>query len=260
VGADHRHPSGFIKRPQKFLKLSLFASIENFMSKLVQTLKDAGYEHRLFTDRQLARLLGVGDARRYGLVNRALKDGSLTRIKRGLYALGDRYQHGAPHPFAVAQALVPGSYISFETALSYHGWIPEAVYTTASVNAGRKTLTRDTDRFGHFSFHPLAIAPYQFLVSVDRVEMGKSVALVAQPLRALMDLVAFRKASWTGLEWIEQGLRIERSRLTALHHSDFNALRDVYKHKLVRFFLRALEQDVMTLKTSGNLSGKGRDD
>jgi len=48
------------------------------MSKLVQTLKDAGYAHRLFTDRQLARLVDGGDARRYGLVNRALKDGSLT--------------------------------------------------------------------------------------------------------------------------------------------------------------------------------------
>ena len=230
------------------------------MSKLVQTLKDAGYAHRLFTDRQLARLVHGGDARRYGLVNRALKDGSLTRIKRGLYALGERYQQGAPHPFAVAQALMPGSYISFETALSYHGWIPEAVYTTASVNTGRKTLTRDTDRFGQFSFHPLAIAPYQFLVSVDRIGMGKSVALVAQPLRALMDLVALRKANWAGLDWIEQGLRIERSRLMALHRSDFDALRDVYKHRQVRLFLSALEQAVMSLKESGSLSGKGADD
>tara|TARA_R110002126_G_scaffold160931_1_gene308722 strand:- start:800 stop:1492 length:693 start_codon:yes stop_codon:yes gene_type:complete len=230
------------------------------MSKLVQTLKDAGYAHRLFTDRQLARLVDGGDARRYGLVNRALKDGSLTRIKRGLYALGGPDTQSAPHPFAVAQALVPGSYVSFETALSYHGWIPEAVYTTASVNTGRKTLTRDTERFGHFSFHPLAIAPYQFLVSVDRIGMGKSVALVAQPLRALMDLVALRKANWAGLDWIEQGLRIERSRLTALQRSDFDALRDVYKHRQVRLFLGALEQAVMGLRQSGSLSGKGNDD
>ncbi|MEQ9434245.1 MAG: hypothetical protein RJQ02_00340 [Hyphomonas sp.] len=108
------------------------------MSKLIQALKDAG---RLITDRQLARAVGGGDARRYGLVNRALKDGSLTRIRRGLYTLGEPFQKNTPHPFVVAQALMPESYVSFETALSHYGWIPEAVYTTSSVRPGRKTLS-----------------------------------------------------------------------------------------------------------------------
>lgn len=230
------------------------------MSKLVQTLKDAGYGHRLFTEKQLARLVGGTDARRYGLVNRALKQGYLTRIKRGLYALDSRHSQSAPHPFAVAQALGPGSYVSFETALSFHEWIPEAVYTTACVTPGRKSEARDTDRFGHFSFHPLAIEPYQFLVAVDRLEVGKSIALVAQPLRALMDMVAFRKARWTGFDWIERGLRIERSRLTSLHRSDFALLRPVYKHAQVRLFLDALEQDVMSLKEAGTTARTATDD
>ena len=46
----------------------------------------------------------------------------------------------------------------------------------------------------------------------------------------------------------------------ALHRSDFDALRDVYKHRQVRLFLSALEQAVMSLKESGSLSGKGADD
>src|SRR3546814_6597630 len=106
------------------------------------------------------------------------------------------------HPFAIAQSLVPGSYISLESALTWHGWIPEAVFTTASVTPGRKTLHFDTPDFGAFSFHPLAIADYRFLIGVDRVQMGKLTAFVAQPLRALMDLVALRKEQWSGVEWL----------------------------------------------------------
>jgi hypothetical protein len=217
------------------------------MSRLAEAIHNAGYGDRLLTDRQIARLVGGGDASRYGLVNRALKDGSLVRIKRGLYVPSGR-QAPSIHPFVVAQAQMPGSYVSFECALSYHGWIPEAVYTTTCVTPGRKSIERDTGKFGHFSFHPLAIETYGFLVSVDRVRLGSSVALIAQPLRALMDMVAFRKADWQGLAWIEQGLRIDRADLLSLGKSDFSALRTVYKHKRARAFLDAFETELLALK------------
>lgn len=235
----------------KILETFIFCKYLEIMSKLIQALTDAGYADRLITDRQMARAVGGGDARRYGLVNRALKDGSLTRVRRGLYTLGEPYQKNTPHPFVVAQALMPESYVSFETALSYHGWIPEAVYTTASVSPGRKTLSRETDRFGHFSFHPLAIEPYRFLVSVDRIRIGNGTALVAQPLRALMDLVAHRKVEWAGMDWIEHGLRIERPQLAALRRADFAALRPVYKHKRVSDFLGAFEKAVFDISSAG---------
>lgn len=225
------------------------------MSKIVNTLKEAGFADRMISDRQLARFAGGSDARRYGLVNRSLKDGSLLRIKRGLYTLAGQDAPG-PHPFVIAQALLPGSYISFETALSFHDWIPETVHTTASVSPGRKTLVRQTDSFGHFSFHPLATERFGFLISVDRARFGSSVALVAQPLRALLDLVAQRKVSWAGLDWIEDGLRIDRSELTHLKRADFAALHGVYKHKKVREFLRALAHDVMQVKRTRDADEK----
>lgn len=183
------------------------------MSTLAQQVAEAGLADRILSERQLGNLLGGGDARRYGLVNRALKDGSLLRVKRGTYMLGRRYRSGAVHPFPVAQALVPGSYVSFESALAHHGWIPEAVFATASVSPGRKTLRFETPDFGSFSFHPLAIAEYHFLTGVDRVEMGKLTAFVAQPLRALLDLVALRKEQWAGIEWLTQGMRIDEESL-----------------------------------------------
>ncbi|MAC56776.1 MAG: hypothetical protein CMH85_00520 [Novosphingobium sp.] len=214
------------------------------MSSLAQQITAAGLADHVLTERQLARLLGGGDARRYGLVNRALKDGSLLRVKRGIYVLGQRYRSASIHPFVLAQGLVPGSYISFESALAWHGWIPEAVFTTASVAPGRKTLHYETADFGVFDFHPLAIADYHFLIAVDRVEMGKHTAFVAQPLRALMDLVALRRESWKGLDWLIHGLRIEERELGSLRRKDFNKLKSVYKHKAVNAFLTSLENAV----------------
>lgn len=220
------------------------------MSTLAQQVSAAGLADRIFGERQLGRLLGGGDARRYGLVNRALKDGSLVRIKRGTYVLGQSYRSDPVHPFAVAQSLVPGSYISFESALAHHGWIPEAAFVTASVSPGRKTLHFETSDFGSFSYHPLAIEDYRFLTGVDRVTFGKLTAFVAQPLRALMDLVALRKERWSGIDWLTSGMRIDEDLLLSLRRKDFATLKPVYKHKAVNAFLNALEISTMAAKVS----------
>lgn len=220
------------------------------MSSLAQQVSTAGFADRLFNEQQLGELLGGGDARRYGLVNRALKDGSLIRLKRGIYMLGRQYRSHAVHPFVVAQNLLPGSYVSFESALAHHGWIPEAVFVTASVSPGRKTVHFEAPDFGTFTYHPLAINDYRFLTSIDRVPSDKLTSFVAQPLRALMDLVALRKVQWSGLDWLTKGMRIDEDALFALRRKDFSALRPVYKHKAVNAFLSALENSVMLTKTS----------
>ena len=229
-----------------------------FMSTLAKQVIDAGFADRIFTERRLAELLGGSDARRYGLVNRALKNGSLIRIKRGVYMLNAQYRGGETHPFAAAQTLVPGSYVSFETALSYHGWIPEAVFAVASVSPGRKTVEYDCDTLGWFTFHPLALRNYRFLVSVKRRKMGKLAALVAQPLRALMDIVALRKKRWSGLDWVQHSLRVDDSHLITLRRKDFMALAAVYKHKATNEFLEAFENAVIDLKSSTRTSATYR--
>lgn len=227
------------------------------MSALADMVSNSPLAGRVFNERQLGELLSGGAARRYGLVNRALKDGSLVRVKRGTYVLGPGSPGSAVHPFAVAQTLVAGSYVSFETALAYHGWIPEAVHVTASVTPGRKTAKYDTPSMGRFTFHPLAIRDYKFFVQVERQTLGALTAFVATPLRALLDLVASRKQHWSGLEWLTTGLRIDETQLGRLKRKDFAALKGVYRHKAVNAFLHALELSVCGVRLP--LPG-GRDD
>ena len=214
------------------------------MDRLVQQVQDAGYADRVLSDRQLARILGGSAGRRYGLVNRALKAGSLLWLKRGAYVLADQFRSTPAHPFYIAQALTPGSYISMETALAFHGWIPEAVYATVSITPGRKSKEIDNEKFERFSFYPLAVHKLAFLERVERIQLNNQTVFMASPARALLDLVAYRKISWQGLEWIEHGLRIDREHLLAIRKKDFEALKRVYKHKAVLNFLVQLERAV----------------
>lgn len=214
------------------------------MSSLAQQVSKTPLRDRIFSERQLGAVVGGGEARRYGLVNRALKDGSLIRVKRGTYMLGSEFRGDPVHPFVVAQALMPGSYVSFESALAFHGWIPEAVFVASSVTPGRKTKTFAPSVFGPFGFHPLALEDYQFLVGVERASFNARTALVAQPLRALLDLVALRRITWSGLEWLTDGMRIDMELLLTITQKRLAALRPVYKHKGVQEFLSEMERAI----------------
>ena len=48
-----------------------------------------------------------------------------------------------PHPFLVANALHRGSYVSLQSALAFHGVIPEHVPTVTSVGPGRPETVRN---------------------------------------------------------------------------------------------------------------------
>lgn len=214
------------------------------MQTLTKQLTAAGLNDRILTDHQLGRLIAGTDQRRHHLVSRAVKAGELVRLRRGLYVLADEFRDHPCHPYAVAQMLVPGSYVSLETALAFHGWIPEAVYTTASIVPGRKVKEFRHERLGLFTFHPLAIQRGSFLELVRRVEVGRQSFLVAQPLRALLDLVCLKKVEWQGFAWIEQGLRIDVDALNKVTGAELRTLKDVYKHHRARKFISEMEQSL----------------
>jgi len=207
---------------------------------LTEHLIEQGLSEKVLSERQLERAVGGAAARRYGLVNRALKAQELIRIRRGLYTLPSKYRAEPPHPFAIAQALEPGSYVSFETALSTHGWIPEAVRVTASVVPGRKSSHLEHPSLGSFEFRPLAIHKEHFLELIERRQLGSQIALLAHPLRALIDLVTFRKLDWHGLSGLTDGMRIDEQKLRDITRTQIQTLADVYKQKRPNSFLSAL--------------------
>lgn len=214
------------------------------MQTLTRHVIENGLANRVLSETQLARLIEGSPQRRHNLVNRALSAGELLRLRRGSYVLTSRLRDYPIHPFALAQAFVPGSYVSFETALAHHGWIPEAVFVTASATPGRKSAMYEHPQFGSFTFHPLATQPGRFLERVERQQINQQSLLIATPIRALMDLVCLRKVEWRGMGWLVDGLRIDYELLRNITSADIRTLDAVYKQKRVRSFLHSLAKEL----------------
>ena len=211
------------------------------MQTLTEQLLEEGLGDRILTDTQLSRLVTGSSQRRYNLVNRAMKAGELIRLRRGLYMLPEKYRRQPCHPYALAQNLAPGSYVSLETALAFHDWIPEAVYTTASVAPGIKGKNLSVETMGLFTFDHLAIQRGFFLELIERVKLNGQVAFVAQPVRALLDLVCLNKLEWQGLDWLLKGMRIDEAALSQITRTQIQILKRVYKYQRINTFVSELE-------------------
>jgi len=210
------------------------------MTPLTELIIKSGDVDRVLSARQLERLLGGSEARRYGQVNRALKAGELLKARRGLYVLAQVYRKIPVHPFALAQQIEPGSYVSAETALSFHGWIPEAVRSVLSITAKGKSVSYEHDALGKFEFRRMTVKPGYFLQAVARHELQHQVALIAEPMRALLDLVYLRKLPWQGLDYLLEGLRIDEQAIKAVPSLSITKLLDVYKGKREQVFINEL--------------------
>ncbi len=124
-----------------------------------------------------------GDVQRQ--LSRWTAAGRVFRLRRGLYALAPPFRRVRPHPFLVANRLQRGSYVSLESALAYHGLIPEHVPVTTSVGSGR--TTRWQNPIGSFTFRHLVPTLMKGYRHVE-VAAGQW-AFVARPEKALLDLV-----------------------------------------------------------------------
>ena len=138
-------------------------------------------------------LLRAGDVAVVDLasqLSRWVAAGKLLSLRRGVYALAAPYRRREPHAFEIANVLARPSYVSLESALSFHGLIPEAVFVTTSVTTGPPS-TFDT-ALGRFDFRHVSRELFwgyaEELVGGDR----KRTALVARPEKALLDLVYLR--------------------------------------------------------------------
>lgn len=214
------------------------------MQTLTEAIIAAGWRERVLSESQLARLLGGSAQRRYNLVNRALHRGELVRLRRARYRLATSIAGTAPHPFVIAQVLRAGSYVSLESALSFHGLIPEAVPSTLSVVPGRRRDDMRVPDFGTFLFWPLALNPGYFLEGVERVVLDGQAALVARPLRALLDRCCLFRTDWPGLADPLHGLRIDPDGLAALRADDLDALKPVYRHRRMRTLIDAMQGEL----------------
>jgi len=113
-------------------------------------------------------------------IRRYQKKGYLIKARKGLYFLKDN----PPLDFELANALYQPSYVSFESALSFYGILPETIYQISSATT-RKTKTFQV---GNLKFFYFKIKKDCFLGYSLRKIRGRNV-LIAEPEKALADFL-----------------------------------------------------------------------
>ncbi len=111
--------------------------------------------------------------------------GKIYQLRRGLYCLAPPFQKVIPHPFLVANRMLPASYVSLQSALAYFGMIPEYVPVTTSVTTSRPASWET--QLGIFDFRHIQV---DFFGGYRLVELsGRQQAFIASPEKALLDLI-----------------------------------------------------------------------
>lgn len=117
-------------------------------------------------------------------LSRWAASGRLIQLRRGLYLIAPPYSGAAPNRFTLASRIRVPSYVSLQSALAYHGLMPEAVPMVTSVT---------TNRPGRFET-PVGVFLYRHLqrglfwgYQETELEDGQR-AYVAVAEKALLDL------------------------------------------------------------------------
>lgn len=189
----------------------------------------------VLTDDALKPLIGGSVHRQYAVLKRATARGDLVHVRRGLYVTAKKYQRRSINLYELAQQIYGPSYVSFESALSYHGWIPEAVYTVTSASVKRSKEFRTP--LGTFAYNRVPANP--FYTGVERIESPHGIFFMATPLKALADYVYVNKKNWMGLEPAFKDLRIDAKYANKLDLNLLNELKKNAINKRVMKFIKS---------------------
>jgi len=141
----------------------------------------------------------------------------IIRIKRDLYVVSPTVHNLEISSELVANHLYGPSYISFESALSYYGLIPERVYSM--ISACTKLHKQYETPLGRFEY--IKIPERYFPIGINQEIINDSYAfLIASPEKALCDkIIASRNLKIQSVkamrEYLEEDLRFDMAALTS---------------------------------------------
>ncbi len=173
-------------------------------------------------------------------LSRWTKSGRLVKMRRGLYALSERYLLTRPHPFLLANRLKKASYVSLQSALGYYGLIPEYVPAVTSVTTVRPEIL--SNQYGTFIFKHIKKSLF---FGYRQIELGDNqFAFIASPEKALVDLLYLTPGS-DEPEYINE-LRLQNTNIL-----DKEVLLELAARSRSQKLIRASRKLVAMLKRDG---------
>ena len=167
-----------------------------------------------------------------------VKSELLLRLKRGVYAFNQEFD-----PFFAAQVLHFPSYLSFETALSHYGMIPERTHQYLSVVDGRPIKIETP--VGIYSYYKQHRKLFAMGMGIEL--NGECNFTIATPEKALLDTLWRARLESISLENREilaytiDGLRVDPLLLKKLSLKKLKAMASLYRNHAPRKLVLALE-------------------
>jgi len=175
-------------------------------------------------------------------IHRWLSENRLVALRRGLYLWNSEI---IPESFSIANALYGPSYVSCESALAYHGLIPEAVFTVVSMTLNNsKTFT---NALGNFEYIKLPFPYYPLGIQYIKLRENQF-ALLASAEKALFDKVyTTRGIRFRSVEsakvFLLDNMRMNRETLQKLDLAAMESwIAHAQKKDSLRYLIKALEK------------------
>lgn len=190
-------------------------------------------------------LSGYGNPR--SKVTALLRKGDIIRVKKGLYIFGDHLRRRPYSRMLLANLLYGPSLVSHDSALSFHGLIPERVEVMTSATT-RRSKTFDTP-VGRFSYRQ--VPREYFHIGMDRMEERDLAFLIAVPERALADKILDDRghplrSRIDAKRYLMDDLRLDREELVRLDPELLDLLAKVGRSRKIAVcasLLRKLKED-----------------
>jgi len=172
-------------------------------------------------------------------IHRMLSRGLLIQLKRGLFIKSPQ-MGGRIRPFEIANLIYGPSYVSFETALSYYGLIPERVQSIISATPKRNKQYETTVSRFEYRYRNQE----RYATGFCWVKEGPRGFLIATPEKALADVLA--EYPGVGVRsmgaFLEENMRMDMDEVSQLQVGRMNEIAAVYKNRAVTVLARWLER------------------
>ncbi len=189
-------------------------------------------------------LTALGDYKRpRDRITSLLRQGSIIRVKKGLYVFGDADRRTRVHREILANLIYGPSYVSLEYALQLYGLIPERVEAVTSVTVGRSR--EFSTPLGRFTYRAVPLAAFTTGVERVEVELGRAY-LLAVPEKALADKLHADKAALRTQgdvrAYLDEDLRIEPASIRSLRADRLRNYAERYRSRKIRLLAAVVER------------------
>ena len=197
---------------------------------------DHPFDYQLAMDR-LARFRAPRNKLRSLCLN-----GEVVRVRKGLY-VAPSFPGRVPSvdPLVLASLVYGPSYVSLETALAWHGLIPERVGEITSVTCKRARLFQTP--LGRFTYRAANEVTYSYGVGLQTAAGGSF--FLAEPEKALCDRIACIRqvrAQRDIPQLLEDDLRVDLDAVVRMRLPLVREIAQRYRRQSVNTFQRWLER------------------